>query len=202
MKTTQIMPNGKIKVTLRDIAILFSRAIPDQSYKDIEAKTEEILTQLKQLPIEAKVALKSAYIFAGKVPHAERADFYQDLALALLKAHTPDERLAYAIARCDWRDWWNKQFNRAKISMASLDEPIRSENEENAYSLSEILVGEMEFESKMCAKLDARRILDQIPKTIKRIGVKRMCGRALTGSERVQLCVWLKRNPIMLAASH
>ena len=54
------------------------------------------------------MALKVAYVFSRKVPRQEREDLYQDIALAVFKAKTKDERLAYAIARCDWRNWWRR----------------------------------------------------------------------------------------------
>jgi hypothetical protein len=44
-----------------------------------------------------------AYIFSRKIPKQEREDLFQDIALKLIEADTPEQRLAYAIARCDWQ---------------------------------------------------------------------------------------------------
>jgi hypothetical protein len=92
----------------RDIARMFVKALPldGDDYKDtIEAYIEII----RKLPNESKIALRCAYIFSSKVQYEEREDFFQDLALTLLKAKNSDEKLAYSIARCDWIDYWKRQ---------------------------------------------------------------------------------------------
>ena len=90
-----------------------------QDYAD---KINEYLGIIKAMPQTAKVALKSAYIFSRKVPREEREDLFQDLTLAILKARTKDERLAYTIARCDWRNWWAKYSIRQHYSLDSVVE--------------------------------------------------------------------------------
>lgn len=100
-----------IKVTYRDIAKILVKAMPLDG-QDYAGKINEYLGTIKAMPQEAKVALKSAYIFSRKVPREEREDLFQDLTLAILRARTKDERLAYTIARCDWQNWWEKRFVR------------------------------------------------------------------------------------------
>lgn len=97
---------------------------------------------IQQLNTEAKNALKSAYVFSRKAPRQEREDLFQELALALLKARTKDERLAYAIVRCDWINWWKKYKIRQHYSLDSI---IEDENG-NPQCMGELIVGEVDFE--------------------------------------------------------
>ncbi|HUT68172.1 MAG TPA: hypothetical protein VMW86_06445 [Dehalococcoidales bacterium] len=88
------------KVTYRNISKMLSSALPVEG-EDFREKVEVNLKTIKSLSTEAKNALKMAYIFSRKVPRQEREDLFQELALAVLKARTKDEKLAYAIARCE-----------------------------------------------------------------------------------------------------
>ena len=186
-----------IRVTYRDIAKMLVKAMPveDDSFKD---KVEEYINTLRALPREAKVALKSAYIFSRKVPKEEKEDLFQDLALAILKAKTGDERLAYAIARCDWRNWWGKFRIRQHYSLDSVVE----DNEGNQVALSELLIGECEFEIKINGELDGQRIWDKLPGFIKSIIQTRLMGKALNNTERSTLSRWIKKEgyQLLLAA--
>ena len=74
------------------------------------------------MPAYQKTVLKMAYIFSRKVPRQEREDFFQDIALILLEKQIDNQRLAYAIARCDWRDWWKKYKIRQHYSLDSVTE--------------------------------------------------------------------------------
>lgn len=71
-------------------------------------KVNEYVAVIRKLSPQAKVALRSAYVFSSKVPKQERDDFFQELSLAVLEARTKDERLAYTICRMDWQNWWRK----------------------------------------------------------------------------------------------
>ena len=128
-----------------------------------------------------------AYIFSRKVPSQERKDFFQDIALALFKAHARDDKLAYAIARCDWRDWWKKYKIRQHYSLDSVIE----DEDGNPATLGELIIGEAEFELKMDGKLDAERIWNKLPDNIKPIIRSRLIGQALTGAQRVALHRWI-----------
>ena len=96
-----------IKVTYRDIAQMLCKALPfpDDELRDRIAEHAEVI---KGMSTEARLALKCAYVFSHKVPREEREDMFQELALALLEAKAPNEKLAYTIARCDWMNWWGK----------------------------------------------------------------------------------------------
>lgn len=171
-----------IEVTYRDIAKMMSSALPVEG-EEFGLKVSETLEVIKSLPQEAKIALKVAYVFSRKVPRQEREDLYQDIALAVFKAKTKDERLAYAVARCDWRNWWRHYKVRQHTSLDSVTE----DDDGNPVTLAELLVGETEFELKMDGKMDAERIWDKLPAGIKPIVQTRLLGKALTATERKRM---------------
>ena len=142
-----------IKVTYRDIAKMLASALPIEG-EGFREKVESNLKTIQSLGTEAKTALKSAYIFSRKVPRQEREDLFQELALAVLKARTKDEKLAYAIARCDWLNWWKKYKIRQHYSLDTIVE----DEDGNPRQMAELIVGEVDFEYKMDGKVDAERI--------------------------------------------
>ncbi len=175
------------EITYRHIAKMFASALPVEG-QEFGHKVEFYLDTIKRLSREAKVALKSAYIFSRKVPRAEREDLFQDIALAVLKVKTKDERLAYAIARCDWRDFWKRYKIRQHYSLDSIVE----DTEGNPVTLGELLVGEAEFERKMDGKLDAERIYNTLPANIQPLIDKRLIGKPLNQTERKRLNRYVK----------
>ncbi len=179
-----------IKVEYRDIAKMLVKAMPIQG-DDFGAKVSEYLDTIKAMPKAAKVALKCAYVFASKVPREEREDMFQELALNILKARVGEEKLAYAIARCDWLDWWKAYKIRQHTSLDSVVE----DTEGNSTTLGELIVGEAEFEAKVCDEIDCGRIwsiLNQYPH-IKAVVVKRLTGQPLRRGERQYLDAWVGR---------
>ena len=180
-------------ITYRRIAIMLAAALPVEG----EAFTDKVnknLETIKALPQTAKVSLRSAYIFSRKVPRQEREDLFQEIALVVLKAKTKDEHLAYAIARCDWKDWWAKYKIRQHYSLDSVTE----DDDGNPVTLGELIVGEAEFERKMDGKLDAQRIWAVLPDKIKPIVTNRLLGKALTNTERSTLNRWVKSTGYQL----
>jgi len=182
-----------IKVSYRDIAKMLVKAMPIE-LDDFSGKVENYIKALRGMPREAKVALKSAYIFSRKVPREEREDLFQDIALAILKAKTGDERLAYAIARCDWRNWWGKFRIRQHYSL----DTIIDDGEGNQVTLSELIVGECEFELKMDGELDGQRLWDRLPEFIKPIIQSRLMGKALNNTDRSTLSRWIHKEGYQL----
>ena len=174
-------------ITYRHVAKMLASALPVEG-QEFGHKVELYLETIKRLPQEAKVALKSAYIFSRKVPREEREDLFQDIALAVLKVKTKDERLAYAIARCDWIDFWKAYKIREHYSLDSVVE----DTEGNPVTLSELLVGETEFERKMDGKLDAERIYNTLPLHIQPLIDKRLIGQPLNQTERKRLNRYVK----------
>jgi len=162
------------QVEYRDIATLFAKGLPIEG-DEYRAKVESYLDTIKALPREAKLALKMAYIFGSKAPREEREDLFQQLTLTLLKANVTDEKLAYSIARCDWLDWYRKYKIRQHTSLDSVVE----DTEGNATTPGELLVGEVEFETKMDGRLDAELMWQKIPPDIKPLILKRLEGKAL-----------------------
>ena len=98
---------NKIKVTYRQIAKFLCRALPIEgtSFGD---RVTEVTDTIKAMPKAQRQALQCAYIFSHKVPRQERDDLFQELTLVILESQTEDIRLSYAIARCDWINFWQK----------------------------------------------------------------------------------------------
>ena len=97
-----------LAVTYRDIAKMLASALPLDG-EDFRAAVESHLATIKALPAATKTAMKVAFVFSRKVNREDREDMFQELALAVLKVKTPDEKLAYTIARFDWLNWWRKR---------------------------------------------------------------------------------------------
>ena len=158
----------------------------DDSFIELVKTTAK---QIEGLGVNAKLAVEASYIFSRKVPREEREDLFQELALAVLKAKTKDEKLAYTIARLDWIDWWRKYRTREHYSLDSVIE----DTEGNPTTLANMLVGEVEFERKMDGKLDAQRIFDKLPNDIKPLIERRLMGQPPSKSaERMKLSRWIK----------
>lgn len=178
-----------VDVTHRDIAKMLASALPVQGH-EYSLKVEEYIKAIRAMSSENKTALKMAYIFSRKVPREEREDMFQDLALALFKAQTKDERLAYTIARCDWKDWYKKYMIRQHFSLDTVTE----DSDGNPVTMAELIVGEVEFENKVNGKLDAERLWNKIPEHLKPIINSRLIGKALNSSERNKLNRWVKSD--------
>lgn len=185
-----MLNSKRVKVTLRDIAKMLCKALPLEQ-TDFYDKVEATIKTLKKLPPNARLALASAYVFSSKVPKQDREDLFQDITLEVLKSGTKDEPLAYSIARCDWRNWWEKRYNRAELTGDSLD-IVLEDSDGNEIRASELLVGELEFEAKEIDFLDASAIWQKLPAAIRPIVQKRLAGKALTGAERVSICRFVK----------
>ncbi|GAI94460.1 unnamed protein product [marine sediment metagenome] len=166
---------------------MFAQALPVEG-KEYCLAVEEYLEVIKALPMEQKIALKVGYIFGAKVPREEKEDVFQDIALAVFKAKTSDMKLAYAIGRCDWKDFWKRYKVRQHYS---LDTVIDDETG-NPATLGELIVGEAEFERKMDGKLDAENIYNALPLHIKPLIEKRLIGKALNNTERSHLNRYVK----------
>ena len=188
----------QIKASYRDIAKLFAKHLPIEG-KEFGDKVGEFLTTISRMQPEAKTALKASYVFASKVPRGEQDDLFQELVLAILERRTKDEKLAYAIARFDWVDWWRKYTVRQHFFAGSLNQ-VYEDTEGNECQLGELLVGECEFERKMDGKLDAQSIWNQLPDSIKPIVQKRLEGKPLTNTERQRLNYHVKQKPMVLVS--
>ena len=162
------------KIDYRQISRIFTQALPIDDSERLEV-TNSYIRQIKALPVEAKIALRSAYIFSRKVPREEREDFFQDVALTLLKARQGEEKLAYAIARCDWIDFWKSYKHRQHYSLDSVIDTDKG----SPVTLAELIVGEAEFEAKMDGKFEAQRIWGSLPDNIKPLIAKRLLGQTI-----------------------
>lgn len=167
-----------INVDYRSIAKMMASALPVEGHEFGQAVNNYLAT-IKRMPAQAKLALKAAYIFSHKVPREEREDMFQDLVLAVLKVQTNEPKLAYAVARCDWQDFWRKYKVRQHYSL----DTVINDDSGNPVTMAELLVGETEFEFKMDGKFDGERIWDTLPVDIKPLIQKRLLGKPLS-SER------------------
>lgn len=166
------------KIDYRQISRIFTQALPIDDSERLEV-TNSYIRQIKALPVEAKIALRSAYIFSAKVPREEREDLFQDIALTLLKARLGDEKLAYAIARCDWIDFWKSYKHRQHYSLDAQWESHLANEEGSPLTLAEVIVGEAEFEAKMDGKIEDNRIWGSLPDNIKPLIAKRLLGQTI-----------------------
>lgn len=191
----------KLKVSYRDIAKMLCGALPVEG-QEYGLKVSEYMETIKRLPVESRLALKTAYIFSRKVPKEEREDMFQELVIAVLEVQTKDEPFAYAITRCDWRNWWRKYMTRQHYYGGSLNRTVQDSDGQEV-ELAELIVGEAEFENRMDGELQAKRIWLQLPDTIKPIINRRIAGYALNATERQRLSRYVKKEgyKLLLAAS-
>jgi hypothetical protein len=160
---------------------------------------DEMLESINRLPQAQRLALKSAFVFSRKVPKEEREDVMQDLMLNLLKYQAHDEKLIYSIARCDWKDWWRAYKTRSHYQVLdSFEESITDSDQDRGVKLADLLTNEIRFEYLIESKLDAAKLWDMLPATIKPVIAKRLQSKALSSNERVKL----HRYTGLLSQSH
>ena len=147
----------------------------DNQYIELVKATAK---ELDNLSINAKLAVEAGYIFSRKVPSSERQDLFQELVTAVLDSGTENPAFAYTIARRDWQDWWAKYKLHSQFYQGYLSEVILNNDGEET-ELAELVVGEVEFERKQIAKLDAESLWQQIPKDIQYLVSKRLQGKPL-----------------------
>jgi|GEM_PF-2559208 len=222
---------NKIKVTYRQIAKHFCRALPIEG-TNFGEKVSEVTEVIKRMPKAQRQALQCAYIFSHKVPRQERDDLFQELTLAILESQTEDIRLSYAIARCDWVNFWQKyktkqhyqlEFDpddetsyRIGINQVHLETltnisgdmaEIASEvcadviDRHEQRLLTETLIAEVDWELRQCEKIDAKRVWNSLPPRIQRLARDRLVGKALNGADRLYLHRFIQANPMILAQS-
>jgi len=191
----------------RNIAKLLASALPLED-RELGQTVEDYLKAILALPDWEKAALRAAYIFSRKVPFEDREDVFQELALGVLKEKGEGEALAYTIARCDWRDWWQKYQTRKRIKWYSLNAIAQGHDHDGTladdtgleYDLGELLVGEAEFERKIDGKLAAEALWAKLPDTIKRVVNRRLLGYSLTSTERSRLATFVNSRPTILVS--
>lgn len=167
-----------IEVSYRNIARLLCQT--DREANDYAEALEFTLTQVKALPAQTKLSMRIAYIFASKVPHEEREDCFQTFTATLLKSGISDERLAYAVIRADWLDFW-RAYKVKERARTTLESEV-TDADGNAAELGDLLIGEVEFENKMESTLDTASLWSQIPADMRSLIAKRLSGQNLTTS--------------------
>jgi hypothetical protein len=187
------METGKINVSYRDIAVMLTKALIQLKGPEFNEHIDNLIEEIRKLPIEARNALRSAYIFSAKVPREDREDMFQELFIAVYEAKTKDEAFGYAIARCDWKNWWSKYYRRSAYYGGSLNETI-TDTEGNSCEVIDLVVGESEFEAKMYSDWEATRIFGMLPHSIQYIVNKKMIGTRLSRSESTTLTSWANKH--------
>ena len=177
-------PNDK----LRKIAKIFAKGLPVEDQEFGEA-VEKYLAELNKLPKAKRSWLLTAYLWASKAPKEDREDLLQEFNLKLLELKPKSPKLAYSIVRCDWRDWWKKQFNRSQYDGGSLNRQVVG-NDGETCELGELLVGECQFEF-MTELLD---FYQRMPEGIQKLVKKRLTGKGLGKSEKWTLDRYVNRN--------
>jgi hypothetical protein len=200
-----------IKVTYRDVAKLLCSNIPDSDYSAVVNTT---LETVKSLPEQTKLAMRIAYIFAAKVPHDERLDCFQSFTATLIEHGTNEPKLAYSITMNNWRNWWRAYKIHA---YTDLDATIENDDSDDATTLGDLLIGEIEFSNRIESDDSADRLWLKVPADIKPLILKRMqarepivesthgkvttlkrgrpmSGAALTSTERSQLNRWIAKD--------
>ena len=175
----------KIKVTDRQIAKILVRALPLDD-EELAGKVEEYTRAIEAMPQNQRLALRSAYIFASKVPKEEQEDMFQELATAILENGTNSEALAYTIAQNDFRDWIEKRQTRKRRLAGSLNE-VKADKDGHEVELIDTLIGEADFEDKVIARVEAQRIYRQLPHDIKLIVKKLYRGEKLLPKEQSRI---------------
>ena len=186
----------------RSIAKMLASALQVDG-EEFTEHVESYLDEINKLPADARRALKYAFIFSRKAPQQEREDLYQELAIKLLELRPQDDKLAYAVARCDWKDWWKAFKMRSNYNWESIERISDAEDGEDygqdaidrQMYHSAILDGQVEIERKT----DADILWNLLPKPIQAIVNKRLEGHALKTSERVMMCRYMKAHSGMLA---
>jgi len=177
----------------------------DDSFIEVVKQTRQAL---EKLDTNARLAVEAAYIFSRKAPHSERQDLFSDLVTAILEVGTEDAPFAYAIARRAYQHWWAKYKLHSQYCDGHLSETITNAEGQETTELSELIVGEVEFERKQIDRLDAQRLWSQIPANIQTLVLKRLQGKplgtarkgkgrpstdgALDDTERKRLNRWVK----------
>ncbi len=188
--------------TYRNIAKMLASALQEEN-EDFGAHVEEYLEQIKKLSTDNQRALHYAYIFSRKAPQQERNDIYQELAIRLLESRPINDKLAYAIARCDWKDWWAAYTIRNNYNFASIeriaDSEYGSDYGQNAIARqeyhSQLLIGEIEMERTA----DLNKLWGLLPAKIQAIVTKRFNGYGLSNAEDCCIRKYIRTHSTILA---
>ena len=168
-------------ITKANYQSMAKAAIGGPSFDDDNQYLELVQTTTKAfdtLDTNSRLAVEAAYVFSRKVPVEERQELFQELTTAILAAGTDNPAFAYTIARRDWQDWWSKYKLHSQFYQGYLSETITDADGEET-ELSELLVGEVEFERRQIDRLDAQQLWRQIPSDIQKLVLKRLQGKPL-----------------------
>jgi len=163
------------------------RAVGDANFENDEMYMALIQTtrqSFEELTPNAQLAIEAAFVFSRKAPHSERQDLFQELLTAVLASGTEKADFAYAIVRRDWQNWYESYKLHSQFHEGYLSETITNAETGQETELSELLVGEIEFERKQIDKLDAEQLWQQLPSHIQKLVSKRIQGKPLGVSRK------------------
>lgn len=188
--------NSQLQCTYRQVAKGMASGLPLEGEKFREAIVE-YLRAIKSLPIADRIALKCAWIFSRRVPAQERQDCLQHFYLLLLDKPTQDERLAYTIARCDWKNWWRDYTRYAQYVTRYLSENVGIDGE-GEIELAEALAGDVDFERRLIGDMDGQALYDKLPAWVQRLVNRAIIGYPIKGGERQLLNKWIAQRPTII----
>jgi hypothetical protein len=91
-------------------------------------------------------------------------------------------------------NWWRKYKIRQHYSLDSV-----TENEDGTpQPLTEMVIGELDWERRIDGKVDAEQIWNKLPQDIKPIVLKRLISQSLTKQEHNKLSYWVKAKGYQL----
>jgi len=174
-------------VTYRHIAKAICAHLPIEG-AEFGKQVSQVLETINKLPVGQRYILKSAYIFSRKCPKQEREDVFQELVLKLLESKADSEGLCYAVARCDWKNWFAKYAIRQHYSL-----DVATDDDGHECTYADLLVGEVDWERRQIETLDAETIYCLFPTDIQNIITKRLIGKPTSGKERIKLMRHLQK---------
>ena len=180
---------------LRAIAKMLASTLPVDG-DEFGQMVSTIEAQLKRMTKRDKgslIALRTAFTFSHKIPRRDRQDFFQDIFLTLWEKRIQDNGLAYAVARCDWANWWRAYKIRSHYSLDSVA------NDESGDTFGDLLVGVCDFEAQILGKINGDRLLEALPDYVRHIVQKRLDGHATTKLEQSRLRRYVSQRPTVLA---
>ncbi len=183
------------RLDFRKLAKWYAASLPldGDEWGQAVTETEAVFLRLTKRVIE-RLAVEMSYMFSRKVPEQDSRDVFHSLYCHLRERGIYDEGLAYAVARNFWRNYWKAYKVRQHYS---LDAPVTSEPESNTYG--DLLVGVCDFEAQMIGKVDAERLLSQLPEHIRNTVQRKLDGYPVSKRESCQLRLWVNTRPTVLA---
>lgn len=146
-----------------------------------------------------------------RVPHQERPDVLQDIAVEALRARPTTPGLLFAVAGGRVRDWFKRERYRQHESLDAgtegEDGEVRGTNADNVpgtvldvefeaggISIPVVITATEDFEDQLCSAIDAKELWHELPEPIQLAVGKRLQGLPLSAADRQRLRRWLGKR--------